>query len=89
MHEEIAFASDTTQVLGRLTPLDIPVSGFRLHPIVAAVDHRLTSVHRITRSRASSRSPSTRCSIRARTLAADDPRRSFHINVPTFVVDDG
>ena len=27
---------ETVQVLGALTPIDIPVSGFRLHPIVAA-----------------------------------------------------
>jgi len=35
-HEEIALARDRINVLGALTPLDIPVSGFRLHPIVAA-----------------------------------------------------
>jgi 8-oxo-dGTP pyrophosphatase MutT (NUDIX family) len=34
--EEIALAVDNVRVLGALTPLDIPVSGFRLHPIVAA-----------------------------------------------------
>jgi 8-oxo-dGTP pyrophosphatase MutT (NUDIX family) len=33
--EEVALATDSVQVLGALTPLDIPVSGFRLHPIVA------------------------------------------------------
>jgi 8-oxo-dGTP pyrophosphatase MutT (NUDIX family) len=37
-HEEIALAVDTVRVLGAMTPLDIPVSGFRLHPIVAATD---------------------------------------------------
>jgi 8-oxo-dGTP pyrophosphatase MutT (NUDIX family) len=35
-HEEVALAPDEVRVLGPLTPLDIPVSGFRLHPIVAA-----------------------------------------------------
>jgi 8-oxo-dGTP pyrophosphatase MutT (NUDIX family) len=35
-HEEIALPLDGVRVLGALTPLDIPVSGFRLHPIVAA-----------------------------------------------------
>jgi 8-oxo-dGTP pyrophosphatase MutT (NUDIX family) len=35
-HEEVALAPDGITVLGALTPLDIPVSGFRLHPIVAA-----------------------------------------------------
>jgi 8-oxo-dGTP pyrophosphatase MutT (NUDIX family) len=34
-HEEVALAPDEVRVLGPLTPLDIPVSGFRLHPIVA------------------------------------------------------
>lgn len=39
-HEEVALSSAGVRVLGALTPLDIPVSGFRLHPIVAAVDWR-------------------------------------------------
>jgi len=34
-HEEIALPLAPVRVLGALTPLDIPVSGFRLHPIVA------------------------------------------------------
>lgn len=34
--EEVALAPDGIRVLGTLTPIDIPVSGFRLHPIVAA-----------------------------------------------------
>jgi 8-oxo-dGTP pyrophosphatase MutT (NUDIX family) len=37
-HEEIALATDTVRILGALTPLDIPVSGFRLHPIVGVTD---------------------------------------------------
>jgi 8-oxo-dGTP pyrophosphatase MutT (NUDIX family) len=39
-HEEIALSPRVVRVLGPLTPIDIPVSGFRLHPIVAATDHR-------------------------------------------------
>jgi 8-oxo-dGTP pyrophosphatase MutT (NUDIX family) len=35
-HEEIALDTAGVSVIGALTPLDIPVSGFRLHPIVAA-----------------------------------------------------
>ena len=35
-HEEIALSSAGVEVLGALSPIDIPVSGFRLHPIVAA-----------------------------------------------------
>lgn len=33
--EEVDCPSDVVRVLGRLTPVDIPVSAFRLHPIVA------------------------------------------------------
>jgi 8-oxo-dGTP pyrophosphatase MutT (NUDIX family) len=39
-HEEVALALDEVRVLGPLTPLDIAVSGFRLHPIVATVPTR-------------------------------------------------
>ncbi|OLE71599.1 MAG: hypothetical protein AUG74_06275, partial [Bacteroidetes bacterium 13_1_20CM_4_60_6] len=39
-HEEVALERDNVRVLGALTPLDIPVSGFRLYPIVAAIDSR-------------------------------------------------
>jgi 8-oxo-dGTP pyrophosphatase MutT (NUDIX family) len=38
--EEVGLASEQVRVLGSLTPLDIPVSGFRLHPIVATADRR-------------------------------------------------
>jgi 8-oxo-dGTP pyrophosphatase MutT (NUDIX family) len=41
-HEEIALAADTVRILGPLTPLDIPVSGFRLHPIVGVTGVRPT-----------------------------------------------
>jgi 8-oxo-dGTP pyrophosphatase MutT (NUDIX family) len=39
-HEEIALARTGARVLGALTPLEIPISGFRLHPVVATLDHR-------------------------------------------------
>jgi 8-oxo-dGTP pyrophosphatase MutT (NUDIX family) len=39
-HEEIGLAPDAVRILGPLTPLEIPVSGFRLHPIVAATAAR-------------------------------------------------
>lgn len=38
--EEIALRSDSVRILGALTPIDIPVSGFRLHPIVATLARR-------------------------------------------------
>ena len=37
-HEEIGLDVTGVRVLGALTPIDIAVSRFRLHPIVAAVD---------------------------------------------------
>jgi 8-oxo-dGTP pyrophosphatase MutT (NUDIX family) len=46
-HEEVGLAQEQVRVLGALTPLDIPVSGFRLHPIVGASETRprLTPAH--------------------------------------------
>jgi 8-oxo-dGTP pyrophosphatase MutT (NUDIX family) len=39
-HEEVALPLDGIRIAGALTPLDIPVSGFRLHPIVAVANAR-------------------------------------------------
>ena len=41
-HEEIALPLEHVRVLGPLTPLDIPITGFRLHPIVAETGARPT-----------------------------------------------
>jgi 8-oxo-dGTP pyrophosphatase MutT (NUDIX family) len=41
-HEEVALPLGEVRVLGELTPLDIPVSGFRLHPIVGVHPTRPT-----------------------------------------------
>ena len=38
--EEVGLAPGAVRLLGRLTPLHIPVSGYRLHPVVGIVDHR-------------------------------------------------
>lgn len=43
-HEEIGLAPDAVRTLGELSPLEIPVSGFRLHPIVAVTTVRPTFV---------------------------------------------
>src|SRR5438876_720026 len=37
-HEEVALPPEGIGLLGTLTPLDIPISGFRLHPVVATRD---------------------------------------------------
>jgi 8-oxo-dGTP pyrophosphatase MutT (NUDIX family) len=39
-HEEIALDPRLVRIAGALTPIDIPVSGFRLHPIVGISDTR-------------------------------------------------
>ena len=39
-NEEIGTSVADVEVLGELTPLQIPVSGFVLHPVVGAVTHR-------------------------------------------------
>jgi 8-oxo-dGTP pyrophosphatase MutT (NUDIX family) len=39
-HEEVGLRIADARVIGRLTPLDIPISGFRLHPVVAVMDGR-------------------------------------------------
>jgi 8-oxo-dGTP pyrophosphatase MutT (NUDIX family) len=38
--EEVGLAPGAVRVLGRLTPLHIPVSGYRLHPVLGIVDER-------------------------------------------------
>jgi 8-oxo-dGTP pyrophosphatase MutT (NUDIX family) len=38
--EEIAVDASSVRVVGQLTPLHIPVSGFLLHPVVAVSEHR-------------------------------------------------
>jgi len=46
-HEEVALPLEAVRVLGALTPLDIPISGFRLYPVVASHAARptLTAAH--------------------------------------------
>jgi 8-oxo-dGTP pyrophosphatase MutT (NUDIX family) len=41
-HEEIGLPLEPVRVLGSLTSLDIPISGFRLHPVVAVTTPRPT-----------------------------------------------
>jgi 8-oxo-dGTP pyrophosphatase MutT (NUDIX family) len=38
--EEVALPAAAAKAIGLLTPIDIPVSGFRLHPVVAWIDRR-------------------------------------------------
>ena len=50
--EEVGVVGSDIQVLGRLTALHIPVSGFLLHPVVAAADTRprfMAAPHEVAR----------------------------------------
>jgi 8-oxo-dGTP pyrophosphatase MutT (NUDIX family) len=50
--EEVGIEPSALHVLGQLTPLHIPVSGFVLHPVVAVADHQpsfIPSVHEVAR----------------------------------------
>jgi 8-oxo-dGTP pyrophosphatase MutT (NUDIX family) len=86
--EEIALDTHDVRVLGRLTPLDIPVSGFRLQPVVAALGHRPDlqradrEVARIAEVRvATFLDPAT-------TAWRQMIREGQTIDVPSFVIDD-
>src|SRR6185295_3059790 len=87
-HEEVGLDPASVRVLGALTPIDIPVSGFRLHPIVGAADRRPSlapadqEVARILEADVLALcEPSTRIEI-----ARD--RGTGLTNVPAFRVDD-
>lgn len=41
-HEEVGLAPEIVRTLGVLTPVDIPVSSFRLHPVAATTDRTPT-----------------------------------------------
>jgi 8-oxo-dGTP pyrophosphatase MutT (NUDIX family) len=50
--EEVGIEITAVHVLGHLTPLHIPVSGFVLHPVVAVADHQpsfVPSAHEVAR----------------------------------------
>lgn len=50
--EEVGVDASAVDVLGHLTPLHIPVSGFMLHPVVAATSRRpsfVPSAHEVAR----------------------------------------
>ncbi len=86
-HEEVALPLDGVRVLGALTPLDIPVSGFRLHPIVAVTEHaadadaggRRGRAHPRGRRRRSARSGDARRTRRASATASAIRCPAFHV----------
>ena len=85
--EEIGLAPSGVQILGALTPLDVPVSGFRLHPIVAAAADRPAlhasdaEVARILEV------PVEQLIDPARLVWRTSKRDDRDVAVPTFVVD--
>ena len=85
-HEEIALDASLVRVVGALTPIDIPVSGFRLHPIVGPMDSRPTLRPPTARSRGFWTSRST--TIMAPGCVADTTRErdGRRLVVPAFCV---
>ena len=85
--EEIGLAPSGVQLLGALTPLDVPVSGFRMHPIVAAAADRPAlhasdgEVARILEV------PVEQLIDPARLVWRTSKRDDRDVAVPTFVVD--
>lgn len=85
--EEVGIEISAVHVLGHLTPLHIPVSGFVLHPVVAVADHQpsfVPSAHEVARV------------INVSLLALSDPSAvrlrnnlhdSRHYEVPYFAID--
>jgi 8-oxo-dGTP pyrophosphatase MutT (NUDIX family) len=86
-HEEIALTPADVRVLGHLTPLDIPVSGFRLHPVVACVDRRPDlrpsdlEVARILEISVDTLLDPATCT------STPMVRGNLHLDVPSFVVE--
>jgi 8-oxo-dGTP pyrophosphatase MutT (NUDIX family) len=87
-HEEIGLDASLVRTIGELTPIDIHVSGFRLHPIVAtctqrpqlrAADHEVARILEIPLPQLMDP-----LAIAWRTMTRDN--RQF--NVPVFLVDD-
>src|SRR5262245_28936183 len=86
-HEEIGLSTKAVRALGVLSPIDIPVSGFRLHPVVAKAPGRPVlrrsdeEVARIVEPRLTDlMNPAT---IAWRTMA----RESGPLEFPAFLVD--
>jgi 8-oxo-dGTP pyrophosphatase MutT (NUDIX family) len=87
-HEEIALVSRDVRVLGRLTPLDIPVSGFRLHPVVAALDRR-PDLQRADREVARIAEVSIEALLDPRAVTSHEIVREGHtVHAPSFAIDD-
>jgi 8-oxo-dGTP pyrophosphatase MutT (NUDIX family) len=87
-HEEIGLEIGGVRTLGPLTPIDIHVSGFRLHPIVAATasrpalrpaDHEVARILEIPLEQLMDPS-----SIAWRTMTRDD----LSVAVPVFLADE-
>ena len=88
-HEEIGRRSGAdVRVLGRLTPLHIPVSGFVLHPIVGVADARPSYRLAAQRGRAARRAlPRRPARSRVRAGTSRAPGTACARDVPYFALD--
>jgi 8-oxo-dGTP pyrophosphatase MutT (NUDIX family) len=90
--EEVGVVPASVRVLGRLTPLHIPVSGFLLHPIVGVVDARpdfLAAEWEVARilevPLATLRDPNV---VRRERWTREREGRTVEIDVPFFAIDE-
>ena len=81
--EEVGLDARGARILGRLSALHVPVSGFVLHPILAALDHRPDlhptpgEVERILEAPVSLLADSRNYSVEVRTFRGSDYRVPF------------
>jgi 8-oxo-dGTP pyrophosphatase MutT (NUDIX family) len=89
--EEVGVPPASVRILGRLTPLHIPVSGFRLHPIIGMVDERPTyvlsewEVARILEAPVDDLRDHTR--IRRETQTREAMGKTYDVEIPYYSVD--
>jgi 8-oxo-dGTP pyrophosphatase MutT (NUDIX family) len=87
-HEEISLPAAGIKILGALSPIDIPVSGFRLHPVVGAGDRVPTLVPADGEVARILEVPLDALMARDSVIMTEREREGTRITVPAFRVGD-
>jgi 8-oxo-dGTP pyrophosphatase MutT (NUDIX family) len=87
-HEEIALPGADIEILGALSPIDIPVSGFRLHPVVGASDRAPALVPADGEVARILEVPVDALMARGSVIMTEREREGSRITVPAFRVGD-
>jgi 8-oxo-dGTP pyrophosphatase MutT (NUDIX family) len=87
-HEEISLPGADIQILGALSPIDIPVSGFRLHPVVGASDRAPALVAADGEVARILEVPVDALMARGSVIMTEREREGSRITVPAFRVGD-